>query len=420
MTLLTPVLPQVIVQVVDALATLQAGNVVHFDLKPQNIYLEPLPGTRDADFWMPPTEAPTFRVVIGDFGESKMFPPESSSHTLRPLGTDFMKSPEMLRNGQHTALHQQRENFDRRRHKGAGPPNDIWALACVLYQLIFGEMLFFDPDYFRFLQRIGFGSGPTIQQPAAGRLARTPAVARLISLMTERNQEARIDLRKVQAKLQDLVAVSSSKMGGGDVLPVYRSVTAPAPHQTTGPGCAPSVPHGRAPELDSAAALMTYPGLPIVTPTPCGVAVDACVVGTVQLTPSILLGPAAACRCVSELSAAALQCIVVVSAVRTQGHGGKGHWMDLAAALEVPCMHVAEKRIAVEALEGLQDDVRGYDKVLVVWEPGMWTHAAIVAVALAMQKHDMLCCMALTRLRRCTLFGKLPKDQVSLLHSIRK
>ena len=214
---------------VDAVATLQAGNVVHFDLKPQNIYLEPLPGTSDADFWAPPTETPTFRIVIGDFGESKMFPPDSSSYTLRPLGTDFMKSPEMLRNGQHTVLHQQRENFDRRRHKGAGPPSDVWALACVLYQLIFGEMLFFDPDYFRFLQRVGFGAGPAVQQPAAGKLSQTPAVARLVSLMTERNQEARIDLWKVQAKLELLVGAASPHTSGGNLLPPYKRPVPRAP-----------------------------------------------------------------------------------------------------------------------------------------------------------------------------------------------
>lgn len=387
---------------------------MHFDLKPQNIYLEPMPGTSDADFWMPPTEKPTFSVVIGDFGESKMFSPESSSHTLRPLGTDFMKSPEMLRNGQHTAMHQQRENFDRRRHKGAGPPTDVWALACVLYQLIFGEMLFFDPDYFRFLQRIGFGAGPTIQQPAAGRLLRTPEVARLVSLMTERNQEARIDLRKVQAKLDQI--------GKGDALPLYRQAAVQLPHGASNSHCTPQIPvHSPAPALVAAAVLVSHPGLPQAGQIASVATVDAHAAGTIQLTPSVLLGPAATCRCVSELSAAALQCIVVVSSsdVWQQGHSGKGHWMDLAAALEVPCMHVAEKVMGVEALEGLQDDARGYEKVLVVWEPGVWTNAAMVAVALAMQKHSMLCCMALARLRRCTLFGKLSEEQASILHALR-
>lgn len=398
------------VQIVDAVAILQAGNVVHFDLKPQNIYLEPVPGTTDADFWMPPTEQPTFSVIIGDFGESKMFPPECSSYTLRPLGTDFMKSPEMLRNGQHTVLHQQRENFDRRRHKGAGPPTDVWALACVLYQLIFGEMLFFDPDYFRFLQRIGFGAGPTIQQPAAGRLSRTPEVARLVSLMTERNQEARIDLRKVQAKLD--------QVGTADTLPVYRPAAARPSHRSSSPHETPCVPdHSHARALGAAAVLLAHPGM---APSACGAVLDAHATGTVQLTPSVLLGPAASCRCVSELSAAALQCIVVLSASVTQPQGRnlKGHWLDLAAALEVPCMHVAEKGMGVETLEGLQSDVQGYEKVLVVWEPGGWAHAAMVAVALAMQKNDMLCCLALTRLRRCTLFGKLSKDHISILHAL--
>lgn len=406
---------------VDAVATLQAGNVVHFDLKPQNIYLEPLPGTSDADFWAPPTETPTFRIVIGDFGESKMFPPDSSSYTLRPLGTDFMKSPEMLRNGQHTVLHQQRENFDRRRHKGAGPPSDVWALACVLYQLIFGEMLFFDPDYFRFLQRVGFGAGPAVQQPAAGKLSQTPAVARLVSLMTERNQEARIDLWKVQAKLELLVGAASPHTSGGNLLPPYKRPVprAPGPSGPVYPSM--HLPQAQPAELGRSAALVAAPGLSGSTWTACGDAVDAHVSGMMQLTAAVLLAPSSACRCVAELSATALQCIIVLSAAtkHARGHNRKGHWMDLAAALEVPCMHFSQMAMSVEALEGLREDVGACDRVLVVWEPGVWENAAMVAVAVAMQKHDMQCCMALTRLRRCTLFGRLSREQVSILFSIR-
>ena len=92
---------------VDSVAYLYAASVVHFDLKLQNVYIEHTSGVgedgSDCQVCYPP-----IHIVVGDFGESKTFPANSSGFTMRPLGTDFMKSPEMLRNGQHPMLHQRR------------------------------------------------------------------------------------------------------------------------------------------------------------------------------------------------------------------------------------------------------------------------------------------------------------------------
>jgi serine/threonine protein kinase len=52
---------------------LHEANVVHFDIKCDNVQLDPLPGTSHADIAAPPTAEPTFRVVLVDFGESKDF-----------------------------------------------------------------------------------------------------------------------------------------------------------------------------------------------------------------------------------------------------------------------------------------------------------------------------------------------------------
>lgn len=400
-------------QIVSSVLSLQAGNVVHFDLKPQNIYLEPLPGVSDSDFWNPPTDEPPFRVVVGDFGESKMFPPDSSNHTMRPLGTDFMKSPEMLRNGQHTALHQLRENFDRRRHKGAGPPSDVWSLACVLYQLIFNEMLFFDPDYFRFLQQIGFGSGPTIQKRARNHLSHSPAVARLVHMMTERSQEARIDLLKVKAKLGDIIAVSGSQGQLAGALPKYIPPAKPAPDEDT------VELDSHLTGLDFAAVVMMCPGVPHGVP-PCQALPTSYEARVVQLSDAVLFGSAVGCRCIPELSALSFQCLlVVVSSVQAcKLPKSKGKWMDLASALEVPCLHIAGNNIGIRSLRGLQRDTKGFEKVLIVWEPGVLPQATMVAVALMMQKHHMLSCVALARLHRCTLFGKISEQQISILERV--
>ena len=55
---------------------LEAEQVVHFDLKCDNILLEPLETPRD------PAALP-FRVVLSDFGESRMYASVSSALTVR-------------------------------------------------------------------------------------------------------------------------------------------------------------------------------------------------------------------------------------------------------------------------------------------------------------------------------------------------
>ena len=44
--------------------------------------------------------------------------------------------------------------FDRRRRGGAGPPADVWAAGCLLYELLTGRLLFDDPDWIRFFMRL--------------------------------------------------------------------------------------------------------------------------------------------------------------------------------------------------------------------------------------------------------------------------
>ena len=48
-------------------------DVVHFDLKCDNVFLEALPGVQEQSFWSPVSEAPPFMVILGDFGDSHDF-----------------------------------------------------------------------------------------------------------------------------------------------------------------------------------------------------------------------------------------------------------------------------------------------------------------------------------------------------------
>ena len=44
--------------------------------------------------------------------------------------------------------------YDRRKRMGAGPPSDVWALGCLLFELVTGEFLQFERDWIRFFLRV--------------------------------------------------------------------------------------------------------------------------------------------------------------------------------------------------------------------------------------------------------------------------
>eukprot|EP00755_Sulcionema_specki_P014395 Sspe_Gene.916::Locus_310_Transcript_1_4_Confidence_0.429_Length_1878::g.916::m.916/K08857/NEK1_4_5; NIMA (never in mitosis gene a)-related kinase 1/4/5 len=95
-------------QVLDGIRYLHDRNIIHRDLKPENIFL-----TKGAN-----------HVKIGDLGLAKQtkYSNRIAAHTQ--CGTMVYMAPEL--------------------HSGQpyGPPNDIWALGCILYEMGSGELAF--------------------------------------------------------------------------------------------------------------------------------------------------------------------------------------------------------------------------------------------------------------------------------------
>ncbi|KAH9983613.1 kinase-like domain-containing protein [Russula compacta] len=94
-------------QLVDALDYMHLRGVIHRDLKPENLLL-------DDDF----------RIKVTDFGTGKLIdvPPERATKTF--VGTAQYVSPELLEANE------------------TSKSSDLWALGCVLYQMIAGRFAF--------------------------------------------------------------------------------------------------------------------------------------------------------------------------------------------------------------------------------------------------------------------------------------
>lgn len=82
-----------------ALAYMHSKNVIHRDIKTQNIFL---------------TGSST--VKIGDFGISRVLE-STGAQALTVVGTPYYMSPESCKNDPYTSK------------------SDVWALGCVLYEL---------------------------------------------------------------------------------------------------------------------------------------------------------------------------------------------------------------------------------------------------------------------------------------------
>ncbi|GAA5925870.1 hypothetical protein JCM10213_007309 [Rhodosporidiobolus nylandii] len=120
-------------QLVDALRFLRSQNVIHRDIKPQNLLLQPA-GAADLAAGHPPG-IPVLKVA--DFGFARWLPSQSMAETL--CGSPLYMAPEILRY----------EKYDAKA--------DLWSVGAVLFEMSVGKPPFRAQNHVDLLRKIERG-----------------------------------------------------------------------------------------------------------------------------------------------------------------------------------------------------------------------------------------------------------------------
>ncbi|DBA77935.1 TPA: hypothetical protein ACH3X2_008356 [Trebouxia sp. C0005] len=190
-------------QLVELVQEVHKEGVVHFDLKGHNILLEKLPCAKEEDFWQPSTDQPPFKVVLADFGDSCDFSLSDEQLTARSLGTEINRSPEMLTTSQGRAVQNGAGHV-----AGSSYPSDVWALGCLLYELLTQQLLFqeYGNDYPKFHAVVTGMFGEVLLSPERLRpVEHMPAIVDLLSYILQRDITRRPTTSDIVARVKSLV-----------------------------------------------------------------------------------------------------------------------------------------------------------------------------------------------------------------------
>ena len=146
-----------------------------------------------------------FEIAIGDFGECKIFFNEKDEFCTRNLGTDCIKSPEMLQLTITTCkVH---EKYDRRKQVGTNRLSDIWSVGCLFYELCTGEFLLYEPEWPRFFHRVISHKEQLITKEKLAKIDENQYIKDFLKFILIRDQRLRPTIDKVIKQFELIHAI---------------------------------------------------------------------------------------------------------------------------------------------------------------------------------------------------------------------
>ncbi|SCV69825.1 BQ2448_1219 [Microbotryum intermedium] len=231
-------------QLVDALRFLRSKNVIHRDIKPQNLLLKPA-NAEDLAMGHPPG-IPVLKVA--DFGFARWLPQQSLAETL--CGSPLYMAPEILRYEKYNAK------------------ADLWSVGAVLFEMCVGRPPFRAQNHVDLLRKIERGEDkikfPDEQRVEEGSNKTPPQVApdlkALIRRLLKRNPPERMSFEDFfreaaivgkSGTASQLPTVTSDPCARSSVVPEVPSTTSAAQSSTVAQNVAP-VPPASSPSPPSA------------------------------------------------------------------------------------------------------------------------------------------------------------------------
>lgn len=201
-------------KVLKGLKTIHQSNITHYDLKCDNVMLTLRKPANEA------TEA-DIDIAIGDFGTANLFFDEKDEFCRRNLGTDCIKSPEMLMVEKHAC----KEDilYDRRKKVGSTRLSDIWSIGCLFYELCTGDHLLHDEDWLVFLNRVISKDADLVPPAKAAKIDHNQYIIDFLKFILVRDQRLRPSIDKVIQQFELIHAILHNLSDGRSLQPAESS-----------------------------------------------------------------------------------------------------------------------------------------------------------------------------------------------------